>query len=476
MTGTAASHRDHQVIPSLAQETLYLGIDIGKGTHVAGFLSPTLLVRHQRFEHCPALTFENSRQGFRALLDRMNSYVPLTQIYVALEATGHYHRALTQYLLELDIPVYVVHVQKRQSGMLKTDKRDALGLANMLYNQLEKGIQMGDPMQAVRRLIAPTEAAAQLHGMVQHRYELITECTRRKNKLIAICDEVFPEFTLICKDPNLPTALALRKRFPTPTALKMARFSDLQEIRGKNRVLSNAKLLELQQLAAQSIGTNASARLRGLTFEQAQLITELELIQQHLEQLEAEMTQIVEQSREGQILTSIPGIGSVPAAAIIAIIGNIANFSRASQLKSYFGWAPTVSQSGHSLDRASLSPRGTRLMKRTMYLIVWKGIQVKDSEWAKMYEHLVPIKCSYNERTNRYTGRGRVIGRIAGQIISVLYALLKKDQAVLEQLPPGVKPPEPALYDQEVHRKHRAGQYTAAVSPKPMKLNQLPPL
>ncbi len=51
-----------------------------------------------------------------------------------------------------------------------------------------------------------------------------------------------------------------------------------------------------------------------------------------------------------------PGIGPIPAAAIIAMIGNIANFSRASQLKSYFGWAPSVSQSAQSLDRARLSP------------------------------------------------------------------------------------------------------------------------
>jgi hypothetical protein len=42
------------------------------------------------------------------------------------------------------IPVFVIHVQKRQEGLLKSDKRDALGLANMLYNQLEKGIQVGD--------------------------------------------------------------------------------------------------------------------------------------------------------------------------------------------------------------------------------------------------------------------------------------------------------------------------------------------
>src|SRR5437667_234910 len=84
--------------------------------------------------------------------------------------------------------------------MLKTDKRDALGLANHLYSQLELGVQVPDKLQAVRRLAPPTEAAAQLKGMVRHRYELIAESTQRKNKLIAICDEIFPELTQVRKD------------------------------------------------------------------------------------------------------------------------------------------------------------------------------------------------------------------------------------------------------------------------------------
>lgn len=33
----------------LRHETLYVGVDIGKKTHVAGFISTTLLSRHQRF-------------------------------------------------------------------------------------------------------------------------------------------------------------------------------------------------------------------------------------------------------------------------------------------------------------------------------------------------------------------------------------------------------------------------------------------
>ena len=94
---------------------------------------------------------------------------------------------------------------------------------------------------------------------------------------------------------------------------------------------------------------------------------------------------MVEHSREGKILTSIPGIGPQAAATLIATIGTIANFERPAQLKSYFGWVPKVAQSGSSLDWTRLSPRGVRQMKQTMYLIVWRAMQW-DSDWKEIYE------------------------------------------------------------------------------------------
>ena len=328
-------------IPMLSNETVYIGVDIGKQKHVAGFLSRTLLQRHERFEACPALVFENSRDGFRCLVDRMRFYTSLEACCVLIEHTGHYHCALEHYLQELDITVYTIHVQKRQVGMLKTDKRDALSLANTLFSQLELGVQVADKLHLVRRALPPTEAAIQLRGLIRHRYELIQESTQRKNKLTAICDEIFPELTLILKNPNLPTALVLREKFPTPQAIATASLRALQELRLRNSP-SETQLVELQRLAAQSIGVKEIHRQRSLVLEQELLIKELRLIQEHLEQLEAEICQIVEHSREGQILTSIPGIGSIPAATLIASIGNVANFSRASDLKSYLGWAPIL--------------------------------------------------------------------------------------------------------------------------------------
>lgn len=352
--------------------------------------------------------------------------------------------------------------------MLKTDKRDALTLANQLYSQLELGVQVANKLQLVRRVVPPTEAAAQLKGLIRHRYELIRESTQRKNKLTAICDEIFPELTRVVKDPNSLVALTLRERFPTPQAVATASFTTLQEIRGGARSLSDAKLLELQDLAAQSIGIKDVARLRGLVLEQGQLIKELRLLREHVEQLESEIGTIVEQAREGQILLSFPGFGSITAATIIAAIGSIHNFPSASALKSYFGWAPVVTQSGTTLDHSRLTHGGTRTMKQILFLAVFQAIRLQDNEWAKLYERLVKARCPYDEKTQSRVGKKRVIGRVAGQMTEAIYALLKRDAELLAKVLPGQDPPPPMLYDPEVHQRHRQGHY------RPLKLAPLP--
>lgn len=309
--------------------------------------------------------------------------------------------------------------------------------------------------------------------MVRHHYELSQESARRKNKLISICDELFPEFTQIFKDPTLPSALALREKFPTPHAIATASMAALCEVR-KGNYPSEERLARFQQLAAQSIGTKDVIRQRALVFEQAQLISELKLIREHLQQLETEIYRIVEQSREGKILLSLPPMGPIMAATIIATIGTIANFEKAAELKSYFGWAPVVTQTGTTVDQVALTHGGTRMMKLMMYMMVLRAIRM-DGEWSRLYERLVPKKCSYDERTRRYKGKIKVIGRIAGQIISLIFMLLKTDQEVLSKVPPGTTPPEPKLYDPAVHKSHCEGHYQSSKPKRELgKIIQLP--
>jgi transposase len=444
-------------IPLLTQESVYVGIDVGKQRHVAGFVSVTLLGRHGRFEGCPAFAFEQSREGFRKLVERMSTYAPLEHVFVLLEKTGHYHTALVQYLLDLDMAVYLMHVQSRISGLLKTDKRDALGLANHLYNQLELGALVANKTHLVRRAVPPTEAAALLRGLIRHRYELVRETTRRKNKLTAICDELFPEFTTILKDPNGAVALAIREQFPTPHAVATASMSALAALRAGWHP-SLERLAQLQVVARETIGVKDIGRQRGLLLEQKQLIAELRLLQAHIGELETEIRHILVQCREGRILLSMAPIGPMRAATIIAAIGHIDNFPSAAALKSYCGWAPRIAQSGTTLDRVQQTHGGNRALKHAMYLAVGQAIRM-DSEWARLYERLVPRKCAFDERTKTYKGKLKVVGRVAGQMISVIYALLKQDAEVLSGCAPGKPLPEPVLYDPAIHRAHRNGQY-----------------
>jgi len=441
----------------LAHESLYVGVDVGKQQHMAGFVSLTLLQRHERFEGCPVLRFANTREGFRQLVDRLHDYVPLEQCFVLLEKTGHYQNALVDYLLDLDISVYLMHVHRRPRGLLKTDKRDALNLANHLYNQLEKGIQVADKTQWARSAVPPTSAASRLKSLTGHRYELVHESTQRKNQLTALCDQLVPEFTQVFRDPNSPAALAVRAQFPTAEAIATADLAQLCTAKGPRRP-SRQEMEHLQQLAIQSIGVKDPGRLQGLVFEQRQLIRELHLLQEHLAQIDAEVACILEHAREGRILLSMPWLGLSSAAAILAAIGNIDNFASAAALKAYFGWAPKVIQSGVSTDSATISRAGERTMKEVLYLVAIRSVSGSGA-WAPLYHRLVERTCAYDERTRSYRGKKKVVGRVAGQITAMIYAFLKADADMLAKTPQGSEPPPPMLYDAGIHQAHRAGAY-----------------
>ncbi|GHO71648.1 hypothetical protein KSC_105400 [Ktedonobacter sp. SOSP1-52] len=97
-------------------------------------------------------------------------------------------------------------------------------------------------------------------------------------------------------------------------------------------------------------------------------------------------------------------------------------------------------------------------MKQMLYLMAARSITF-ECEWARIYQRLLPRLCTYDERMKDYRGKKRVLGRIAGQMTSMIYALLKTDQEPVSNIPSGQELPAPMLYDPEVHRKHREGHY-----------------
>lgn len=217
-------------------------------------------------------------------------------------------------------------------------------------------------------------------------------------------------------------------------------------------------MIQPQQPAQETIGIKDRDRRQGPPIEQALLIKEPRPVQEHPDILQTTIPDVVVHPREGQILPSIPPIGPIQAATIIAIVGNIANFEKASEPKAYFGWAPKRPQTGVSFDRTKPSKRGVRPMKQMLFLMVGRAFTL-ECEWARIYQRLLPRLAIYDERTKDYRGKLSVIGRIAGQMATMIFALLKTDDKTLSQVPSCQEPPPPMLYDPAIHRKHQEGHY-----------------
>jgi len=90
--------------------------------------------------------------------------------------------------------------------------------------------------------------------------------------------------------------------------------------------------------------------------------------------------------------------------------------------------------------------------------VAWNAIKT-ETEWASLYKRLVPRLCTYDERTQTYKGKGKAVGHVIGRLITLIYALLRQDYEMLSHLTPGTEPPEPVLYDPELHKRHRTGHY-----------------
>jgi hypothetical protein len=81
---------------------------------------------------------------------------------------------------------------------------------------------------------------------------------------------------------------------------------------------------------------------------------------------------------------------------------------------------------------------------------------------------------AFDERMRPYRGKGNVIGRVAGQLITVLFTLLNRDQERIAHAK-GELLDAPDLYDPELHRRHRAGQYQPPARAKLGTVVHLPP-
>jgi len=240
----------------------------------------------------------------------------------------------------------------------KTDDIDAATLAELLA---------ADYLPEVWQ---PDEITRRLRRLVSHRASLVRDRTAVRNRVTAI----------------------LARRLLRPPA------SDPFGVRGR------AWLATLELPGDERLTLDAALRLDGL------LRAEVETAERAIALL------VVDDPRIGRLLT-IPGIGLVTAAAILAVIGDIGRFHRPAKLVSYLGLDPRVRQSG---DRPALRGHISRAGQAHA-----RGLLTEAAHAAARTSG--PL-ATFHERLRHRRGAGIAIVATARKLAVLVWHLLTKDE------------------------------------------------
>ena len=111
----------NEKLMSIGAKTLIIGIDIAKDDHVARF------VDRMGVEISKAIKFSNDREGFEAIVSRIQSICNehgFCEIIPACEPTGHYWKALAYYLLkQLGTKIVLINPAHTLPGQSATAKK-----------------------------------------------------------------------------------------------------------------------------------------------------------------------------------------------------------------------------------------------------------------------------------------------------------------------------------------------------------------
>jgi len=332
--------------------TYFCGIDVAKRKHTA------LLLDSAGDRVKPAFTVTNRRNDFNLLIQQLGALPG--SVTVGLEATGHYWLALYETLTMAGYDVVVlnplqVHAYQR-SGIrkCKNDRSDAFWIADFVR------ISQARP--------APTSlpTVLQLRELARFRYGLTAQIGDCKRKIVSILDRVFPEYESIFSDIFIASSRRLLEE--AVTAQEFAEF-DLSELSALLQSASRGRLgtvqaQALQQAAQQSVGVSFLAD--AVRIEVACLLEQLQLLDAQRQQVDAAVEALM--SQLPQYLTSIPGLGLVTSAMILAEIGDVSRFSSLEKLVAYAGIDASVYQSGEfEAQHMHMSKRGSPHLRHALW-------------------------------------------------------------------------------------------------------------
>lgn len=378
-----------------------VGIDIGKNHHEASIVSP------EGKQIGRSLRFATTHKGADSLMSFIFKNIGNSPCVFGMEATGHYWYPIYSFLKAKGYTIYVINpiqsdsLRKMYIRQTKNDSIDSFLIAEVI-----RFGQFGTTSMADENILA-------MRQLCRYRDSVISSRTEIKLRIGTIMEQIFPEYEKQFSSLWVSTSMGILEKYLTPENIENAPIDELFEIikdKSHNR-LTRAKAISIKEAAADTFGIKIAQD--AFSFQLKQLIDRMNFLDKQIEALDCQILEYYE--KFDCYLHTIPGIGMIGAATILAEIGDISRFKNSSSLIAFAGIDPTVRQSGEfNSTHNHMSKRGSPYLRHAIFLAA-----------TTCSFHNSPLNAYYKKKRDQGKHHLTATGAVARKLTSVIYAVLR---------------------------------------------------
>lgn len=376
-------------------------IDIGKNHHEASIVSP------EGKQIGRSLRFATTHKGADSLMSFIFKNIGNSPCVFGMEATGHYWYPIYSFLKAKGYTIYVINpiqsdsLRKMYIRQTKNDSIDSFLIAKVI-----RFGQFGTTSMADENILA-------MRQLCRYRDSVISSRTEIKLRIGTIMEQIFPEYEKQFSSLWVSTSMGILEKYLTPENIENAPIDELFEIikdKSHNR-LTRAKAISIKEAAADTFGIKIAQD--AFSFQLKQLIDRMNFLDKQIEALDCQILEYYE--KFDCYLHTIPGIGIIGAATILAEIGDISRFKNSSSLIAFAGIDPTVRQSGEfNSTHNHMSKRGSPYLRHAIFLAA-----------TTCSFHNSPLNAYYKKKRDQGKHHLTATGAVARKLTTVIYAVLR---------------------------------------------------
>ena len=382
---------------------IYAGVDIAKMDHVIGAVDET------GAEAASPMKFKNSEAGFERCIAWLESVAESEdEVFVGMEATGHYWKACFAYLMAAGYRVCVVnpmqvHAMRKLKNLagVKNDRIDSWLIAETLrQGDYDETRLATDEVQALKQL-------------TRYHQGLKQELATVKTQAICVLDAYFPEYAALFSDMFGAASLKVLAECPTPSEVARKRASSIAKLlsEGSRGRLGADKAAQVKAAAKSSVGIKLGEE--AASFQIKTMVSQIEFLNQTIAKVEKEVASLLEKVEPN--ITTIPGVSTTTGAQIVAEIGDVKRFKNAASIVKYAGLNSGVDESGKfSAEGVPITKHGSPYLRRSLWLAANR---------ARQYD---PRLKEYYDKLRRKGKPHRVaVTAVARKLCHIVYAVMR---------------------------------------------------